>query len=195
MHDPCSRLAPLGWGKPPAASAGSEMSVTATVGCASELHWKHSQQGTGAGGNKSVVVCMGSLDSLGSREGFWHCSSCQQSAVLDQEKERPQLVMGPGPQQYPVRWCSLCRAWNVVPPLHCPSQFSGPWCCTWGAGTPCREYFCLPQPKEEFVGLGNGSVPIPPSPATVPVMGEGAPDVAKEFVQRWFLQVRLLQGG
>lgn len=60
---------------------------------------------------------------------------------------------------------------------------------------PCCECFCLPQLKEEFVGLGNGSVPIPPSPATVPVMDEGAPDVAEEFAQRWLLQIRLLQGG
>lgn len=59
---------------------------------------------------------------------------------------------------------------------------------------PCHEY-CLPQLKEEFVGLGNGSVLIPPSPATVPVMDEGAPDVAEEFAQRWFLQIWLLQGG
>lgn len=55
-------------------------------------------------------------------------------------------------------------------------------------------YFCLPQLKE-FVGLGNGIVPIPPCPATVPVMDEGAPDVPEEFAQRRFLQIRLLQGG
>lgn len=156
--------------------------------------WKLLQQGTGAGGAKIMVMWCGG--SLGSRKGSWHCSSCQQS-VLSWIRRRNghSLWWGLGSAaSCEVRWCSLCRAGDRVPPLHCPSQFSGPWCCPWGAGEPCHEH-CLPQLKEEFVGLGNGSVLIPPSPATVPVMDEGAPDVAEEFVQRWFLQIRLLQGG
>lgn len=135
---------------------------------------------------------MGSLGSRGSVLALLQLPAV--SAVLDQEKEWAQLVMGPGlsnilqgdvPSAGLGTWCHPC----TVP------QFLGPCCCTWGAGIPCHEYFCLPQLEEGFVGLGNGSVPIPPSPATVPVMDEGAPDVAEEFVQRWFLQVRLLQGG
>lgn len=54
----------------------------------------------------------------------------------------------------------------------------------------CSEY-CLSQLKEEFVESWNGSVLVPPRPATVLVMDEGAPDVAEEFAQRWFLQIRL----
>lgn len=100
------------------------MSVTKWV-VPVKSHWKHSQQGTGAGGTKSVVVC--EFPGLhGEQERVLaQLQLPAVSAVLDQ-KEWAQPVLGPEPQQHPVRWCCLCRAGDVVPPLLCPSRFLGP---------------------------------------------------------------------